>query len=42
MALSLKALERATQDAALLAAARKIADVIIEALRAGIASEVSA
>jgi D-sedoheptulose 7-phosphate isomerase len=34
-ALSLKALERATQDAALLAAARKIADVIIEALRAG-------
>jgi D-sedoheptulose 7-phosphate isomerase len=35
LALSLKALERATQDAALLAAARKIADVIIEALRAG-------
>jgi D-sedoheptulose 7-phosphate isomerase len=35
LALSLKALERATQDAALLAAARKIAEVIVAALRAG-------
>jgi D-sedoheptulose 7-phosphate isomerase len=33
--LSLAALERATQDAALLAAARKIAEVVIAALRAG-------
>ena len=33
--LSLAALERATQDAGLLAAARKIADVVIGALRAG-------
>jgi D-sedoheptulose 7-phosphate isomerase len=33
--LSLAALERATQDAALLAAARKIASVIIAALRSG-------
>jgi len=35
LAQSLAALERATQDAALLAAARKIASVIIAALRAG-------
>jgi D-sedoheptulose 7-phosphate isomerase len=33
--LSLAALEQTTQDAALLAAARKIADVIVAALRAG-------
>jgi len=33
--LSLAALERATQDAALLAAARKVAEVVIAALRAG-------
>ena len=32
---SLAALERATQDAALLAAARKVAEVVIAALRAG-------
>ena len=32
---SLAALERATQDAALLATARKIAEIIIAALRAG-------
>jgi D-sedoheptulose 7-phosphate isomerase len=35
LSLSLAALERATQDASLLAAARKIADVIAGALRAG-------
>ena len=35
LALSRAALERATQDAGLLAAARKIADVIVAALRAG-------
>ena len=35
MRLSLAALELATQDAALLAAARKIAEVIVAALRAG-------
>ena len=35
LALSLAALERATQDASLLAAARKIAEVIVGALRAG-------
>jgi D-sedoheptulose 7-phosphate isomerase len=35
LAQSLAALERATQDAALLAAARKIASVIVAALRAG-------
>jgi D-sedoheptulose 7-phosphate isomerase len=33
--LSLAALERATQDAALLAAARKVAEVVIAALRSG-------
>ena len=33
--LSLAAMERATQDAALLAAARKVAEVVIAALRAG-------
>lgn len=35
LALSLAALERATQDASLLAAARKIAEVIVGALNAG-------
>ena len=35
LTLSLKALEHATKDAGLLAAARKIAEVIIEVLRAG-------
>ena len=35
MALSLAALERATQDAGLRAAARTIAEVIVGALRAG-------
>jgi D-sedoheptulose 7-phosphate isomerase len=35
LSLSLAALERATQDASLLAAARKIAEVVIGALRAG-------